>query len=185
MEFCGNFFHNYQRHCLFKGLLKSFYSEMYLFILTFTYCFNLDSYSNFISKVIQCYQSQIEFSGISDDFNTTFTASSLDKVWSKTLEFEVSAKHKSIIFFIFFLHSFLWPKIIEASWVQMYNAFYLGPVGEYLYLSEVFINIDIYRMHEHRHVSVKRLYLKLPWLSASCLVKVLSQTHLFLRGIKL
>lgn len=53
---------------------------MYLFILTFTYCFNLDSHRNFISKVTQCYQSQIEFSGSSDDFNATFIASSLDKV---------------------------------------------------------------------------------------------------------
>lgn len=85
---------------------------MYLFILTFTYCFNLDSHRNFISKVTQCYQSQIEFSGSSDDFNATFIASSLDKVWSKTLEFEVSisTKHKSIILFIFFSYSFCDPK---------------------------------------------------------------------------
>lgn len=48
----------------------------------------------------------------------------------------------------FYILPFSWPKMIEASWIQMYN---LGPVGENLYLGwKVFINIDVYRLPEHR-----------------------------------
>lgn len=97
------FFHNYQRHGhLFKGI----YLEMDLFPLTFTYCFNLDFHRNFLSKVTQCYQSQTVFQYLWRSHHSLYL-SSLDTVQSKTLEFyvRVSAKHKSIILFIFFLYS--------------------------------------------------------------------------------
>lgn len=47
----------------------------------------------------------------------------------------------------FYILPFSWPKMIEASWIQMYN---LGPVGEDSYLWwKIFVNIDIYRIDEH------------------------------------
>lgn len=53
---------------------------MVLFIVTFTYCFDLDLHRNFVSKVAQCYWSQIEFSNICDDVITILIASSLDRI---------------------------------------------------------------------------------------------------------